>query len=69
VDPFAIYHCPDVPYTPFEKDGMTYWQADYYFYFTVNDHEVRPTPPNSLFHGTYIGNNTPWHQEHCTEGQ
>jgi len=64
-NPFAIYHCPDVPYTTFEQNGWEYWRADYYFYFTVNGREIRPQGPDSFFHGIYIGENTPWHAENC----
>jgi hypothetical protein len=52
LDPFAIYHCPDVPTTEVTSaSGETMVQAPIELYFTVNGVIFRPE--NALFGGTY----------------
>lgn len=50
LDPFRMYHCPEIAPTP-TADGQ-YTQLAFQYYLVVNGAEVRPAP-NATFGGTF----------------
>jgi hypothetical protein len=63
LDPFRVYHCPDVA-TTVTPDNM-YVQALVEYYIVVNGFEVRPEP-GAAFSGTFTDYVTnPWRAANC----
>ena len=65
LDPFAPYHCPDVPVSEYTaSSGETMVQAPVELYFTVNGRIL--APEDTLFAGTYWDYaSNPFRDENC----